>query len=127
MDVKRYIELKDLEIYKLAFEISKLAWEVYKNLSYEQKIVVGEQFIRAIDSICANISEGYGRFHFLEKIKFCYNARGSLKESQIWVDLMLERSIGDKEILKKLNELLKTEEIKINNYISSLYKSKGTN
>lgn len=125
MDIKtRYIELRDLEIYKLAREICKLAWEIYTNLSYEEKKIVGDQFIRAIDSICANIAEGYGRFHYLERIKFCYNARGSLKESQTWVELMIERFIGNNMILEKISCLLKVEEIKLNNYISSIYKSK---
>jgi four helix bundle protein len=125
MDTKKsYIELKDLEIYILAREISKIAWQIYKNLSYEEKKIVGEQFIRAIDSICANIAEGYGRFHYLEKIKFCYNSRGSLEEALTWVELMLERSIGDQVLLGELRKVLKEEEIKLNRFISSIYKAK---
>ncbi|GIV44793.1 MAG: hypothetical protein KatS3mg035_1916 [Bacteroidia bacterium] len=31
---------------------------------------MGDQFVRATDSIGANIAEGYGRFHYLEKLKF---------------------------------------------------------
>ena len=27
-----------------------------------------------------NIAEGHGRYHYLEQIKFCLNARGSLEE-----------------------------------------------
>jgi four helix bundle protein len=36
--------------------------------------------IRASRSPCANIAEGYGRFHFQEYIQFCRQARGSLYE-----------------------------------------------
>jgi len=42
---------------------------------------MGDQFIRSIDSITANIAEGFGRFHFLDRRKFYYNARGSLLEA----------------------------------------------
>lgn len=121
---KKYIELKELEIYQKAREISKIAWEIYKNLNYEEKKVIGDQFIRSNDSISGNIAESYGRFHYLERIKFCYYARGSLKESINWTELMIERKIGNQDLLTKLHHLLLEEEIKINNYISSIYKTK---
>lgn len=121
---KNYIDLNDLDIYILAQKISKTAWEVYKDLGFQERKIVGDQFISSNDSICANIAEGYGRFHYLDRIKFCYNARGSLKEAITWTELMIERSIGDKVLLEKLQKLLKEEEIKLNNYVSSLYKQK---
>ena len=125
MDIKKeYIALKDLEIYKLSREISKNAWEIYKNLNFEEKKIIGEQFIRAIDSISANIAEGHGRFHYLDRIKFCYNARGSLEESVNWTEIMIERDIGKKIILERIVKLLKEEEVKLNNYISSIYRAK---
>lgn len=119
-----HIELKDLEVYKAAREISKLVWEVYKSLTFEEKKIVGDQFIRSNDSIGSNIAEGYGRFHFLERIKFYYNSRGSLSESSNWTEIMIERNIRNKQFLENLKKLLKEEEIKLNNYISSIYKSK---
>ncbi len=121
---KEYIALKDLEIYKLSREISKNAWEIYRNLSFEEKKIIGEQFIRAIDSISANIAEGHGRFHYLDRVKFCYNARGSLEESLNWTEIMMARNIGKNAILEIILKLLKEEEIKLNNYISSIYRSK---
>jgi len=121
---KRYIELKELEIYQKAREISKIAWEIYKGLNYEEKKIFGDRFICSNDSIGANIAESYGRFHYLERIKFCYNARGSLKESINWTELMIERIIKDQDLLTKLHNLLLEEEIKIKNYISSIYKTK---
>jgi len=29
----------------------------------------------------ANIAEGYGRFYYMDNVRFCYNARGSLDET----------------------------------------------
>ncbi len=39
-----------------------------------------DQMVRASRSVTANIAEGYGRFHFQEKIQYCRQARGSLYE-----------------------------------------------
>ncbi len=75
------MELAQLEIYKLSRDISADAWELYKDFSWEMRKLIGNQFIAAIDSIGANIAEGWGRFHFLDRKRFNYNARGSLTES----------------------------------------------
>jgi four helix bundle protein len=32
--------------------------------------------------VTANIAEGYGRFYYGDAVRFCYNARGSLCETQ---------------------------------------------
>ncbi|MGB9743187.1 MAG: four helix bundle protein [Minisyncoccales bacterium] len=65
----KYILLKDLEVYQLARELSKIGWEIYNSLDWQTKKISGDQFIEATDSVGANIAEGYGRFHFLEKRK----------------------------------------------------------
>ncbi len=31
---------------------------------------MGDQFIKSIDSVGANIADGYGRFHYLDRINF---------------------------------------------------------
>ena len=119
-----YIKLSDLEVYRIAQEISEVSWKIYKELNWQEKKIIGDQFIRSADSIGVNIAEGYGRFHYLDKIRFYYNARGSLLETLRWVELMKKRKIGDLKLLTKLEGLLKEEEIKLNNFISSTYKAK---
>lgn len=65
---------------------------MYEALDWQVKKVMGDQFIRATDSVGANIAEGYGRFHYLDRIKFYYNARGSLSEARFhWAELLNER------------------------------------
>jgi four helix bundle protein len=120
-----YIKLSDLEVYKIAREISKVAWEIYGSLSWQEKKILGDQYLESADSIGANIAEGYGRFHYLDKIKFYYNARGSLFECQHWVELMEDREVGNPELLAKLKKLLSKEEVKLNNFIGSTYKSRN--
>ena len=122
---KKYISFENLEVYQLAQEISKVSWEIYQKFNWEIKKIIGEQFITAIDSIGANIAEGYGRYHFLDKIKFFYNARASLFEAQHWLKLISCRGLSDKEKLKFLEKNLEELNLKINMLIKANFKVKN--
>ncbi len=125
MEEKKYIELKDIEVYKISRELSKLGWEVYRDLSIEHKKTMGDQFIRSIDSVGANIAEGYSRFHYLDKNRFYYNSRASLSEAiEHWSELLLERGIIEKKIFEELKLKGKVLQVKLNNFITMTYKQK---
>ncbi len=111
------MELTDLEIYVLSREISKIAWAIYKRFDWQTKKVIGDQWITAIDSIGANIAEGFGRFHYLDKNKFNYNSRGSLLESIHWTSVIFERELMNKEECDSLTDKLKNLNLKLNKYI----------
>lgn len=95
--MKEYVSLDKLEVYKLARGLSETAWRIYEKFDWRIKKTTGDQFIKSTDSVGANIAEGYGRFHYLDKVKFYYNARGSLLESRHWLDLLDERGFLEKE------------------------------
>ena len=127
MTNKKYIPLKDLEVYKLARKLSRIAWKVYETLSWRDKKLMGDQFIESIDSIGANISEGYKRYHYLDKIKFYYNSRASFSEAiEHWLELLYERKRISKDLFDNIESIAKELSIKLNNFISSTYKAKGT-
>lgn len=111
------MRLEDLEIYRISQEISDKGWGIYNKLKWQNKKTIGDQFIRAIDSIGANIAEGFGRYHYLDKNRFNYNARGSLLESIYWLDLLYKRGIINEEDYETLNFKLKKLHLKLNNYI----------
>jgi len=114
-----YIKLGDLELYKESVELSRESWKIYKNLSWQEKKVIGDQWITSIDSVGANIAEGYGRFHYKDRAKFYYNARGSLFEAKHWVLLLYERKIIDKKAFDYfINQLEKVNRI-LNIYINA--------
>lgn len=73
---KKYIVLQDLEVYKMARELSAIGWEIYDKLDWQDRKTMGDQFIRSTDSVGANIAEGYGRFHYLDKIRSTTTAGG---------------------------------------------------
>ena len=112
------MDLKELEVYKLSVEIADECWPIYNLMSWSDKKIMGDQWIRAIDSIAANIAEGFGRFHYLDKNKFNYNARGSLLETIHWTDTLKQRNKVTEEQYLSIIKKLKNLSIRLNNYIT---------
>ena len=48
------MRLEELEVYKIAMSLSNDVWEVYLQLLKQFKFNIGDQVLRAIDSIGAN-------------------------------------------------------------------------
>jgi len=118
MESKKYIPIKELKVYQLARQLSTIAWEIYSRMNYEDKKVIGDQFIRSTDSIGANIAEGYSRFHNLDRVRFYYNSRASLSEAtDHWLELLLERSKISNDIFNNYKSISKDLQIKLNNFI----------
>ncbi|HRY63163.1 MAG TPA: four helix bundle protein [Patescibacteria group bacterium] len=118
------LPLNQLKIYQLNREYSRGGWQIYERLTWEIIKTMGDQMIRSIDSVGANIAEGYGRYHYLDKIKFYYNARGSLFESKYWLDLKYERKIIESGCYLALMNLYQNIVKGLNGLISSNYRTK---
>ena len=108
---KKYLALNDISAYKKSFLLSNYVWEIVYSWGYFEKDTVGKQFVRATDSISANVAEGFGRYGKKDKIKFYYYSRGSVKESLDWNEKAKKRKLIKKEdydkIYKELNSLSK--------------------
>jgi len=118
MENKTYIPLKELKVYLLARNLSTIAWNIISRMSFEDKKQIGDQFIRATDSIGANIAKGYSRFHFLDKVRFYYNARASQSEAtDHWLELLLERGKISQGVFNEYKLISKDLQIKLNNFI----------
>ena len=128
MEIKKnYIPLRNLEVYQLSRELSKIGWDIYKNMDWQTKKVIGDQFIRSLDSIGANITEGYNKYHYLDKVKFYYYARGSLAEScNHWLELLEERKLVQGKTFQEMKLIANKLSVKLNNFISSTCKAKST-
>lgn len=128
MATNAYISLKDLEVYKLSRELSRIAWKIYEKLDWKTQKINGDQFIESTDSTGANIAEGYGRYHYLDRIKFYYNSRGSFLEcTEHWVELLYERGKIAEDFYKKYKDTAQKFSLKLNNFIASTYQAKDNN
>jgi len=81
---KKFLKLNDIKAYKIAFNLSNFVWDIIIQWEWFAKKHVGGQYVEAIDSISANIAEGFGRYYKKDKIKFYRYSQGSLKESFDW-------------------------------------------
>jgi len=113
------MKLEDLEIYNMAMTFGDKVWDVVDTWSYFPKDTVGKQWVRAADSIAANISEGFGRDSYKDSRKFYYIARGSLYESKTWLDKSFRRKLIPSENHKALLDELNILGLKLNNFIKA--------
>ncbi|MFH1321474.1 MAG: four helix bundle protein [Bacteroidota bacterium] len=114
----KYLQLNDVSAYKTAFHLSNYVWEIVVKWDWFAKKHVGGQFVEAVDSISANIAEGFGRYHKKDKIKFYRYSQGSLKESFDWNEKSKVRKLLNDEqyhhILRELQKLPKEINQQIN-------------
>lgn len=112
MPDKKYLKLNDIECYKIAFKLSNYVWDIIIKWDHFAKDTVGKQFVRAIDSISANIAEGFGRYSKKDKVKFFRYSFGSVYESLDWNEKSHIRNLLNKEdytyIFSKLIKLPKS-------------------
>lgn len=113
-------KLGNLEVYKKSVRLSGLAWIVYSKLPKQYQFTIGDQFLRAVDSIGANIAEGYGRFHYKDSIRFYYISRGSLFESKHWLYLLQQRDLITKETAELFMIKLEEAGVSINSFIKGI-------
>lgn len=86
--------------------------------------MLSQQLRRSVQSIPANIAEGYGRYHYLDNIRFCYIARGSLEET--FNHLVITHRINympDSTYLELVEEMKRLRQM-LNGYIGFLKNSK---
>ena len=121
------MKLEELRVYSLSMEIAESVWNVVKEWDYFARDTIGKQIVKAADSIAANLSEGYGRYHYREKINFAYYSRGSLFETKTWLLKAANRNLLENSDYQILIKQLDDIGIKINNYIKSIGPSGGQN
>ncbi len=139
------MKLEELNVYNLAMEIGERVWKIVIKWDYFVYTVkyskskncasgmnklfhgagdtLGKQLVRAIDSVAANLSEGFGRYHYREARNFGYYSRGSLYESKTWLTKAHSRGLIDgkdyQDFVKEINNI----GVKLNNYIKSIGKT----
>lgn len=121
------MNLEDLKVYQMAMAIGEKGWGIVTRWDYFAKDTVGKQLVRSVDSVAANLSEGFGRFSYKENVQFCYYARGSLYESKTWLAKGKNRKLVKDEEFNMLTQDIETTGKMLNAYIKSIGKQPVTN
>ncbi len=100
---------EDLKVWQLANELSLDVAKVAKSFPKDEKYDLSDQMRRSARSIPSDISEGFGRFHFKDKLTFYERARASMGElrnhfREAVGDGYLEGGFYDKFLIK-MNEV----------------------
>lgn len=117
------MKLEEFNVYNLSMDIGEKIWNIVEGWTIFQKDTIGKQLVRAADSIAANLSEGFGRYHYKETIHFSYYSRGSLFETKTWLTKAHTRKLIETAAFDQFIKDIDLIGIKLNNYINSIGKT----
>jgi len=116
---RRYKSFEDTPVWQRAHGLVLKIYEISTRFPKEEMYSLTSQIRRAVISVEANIAEAFGRYHYLDKLNFYYNARGSLEESKshwmttkdlkyITQDKYEELKIEIEQVEEELNKIIVT-------------------
>jgi|GEM_PF-437285 len=106
-------------------DLGEKVWAIVAKWKNFAKDTIGKQVVRSADSVAANISEGFGRYHFKENIHFCCIARGSLLETRTWLDKTKRRRLMSNDEYYAFDVEIDLLGRKLNAYLRTLGKQPG--
>jgi len=112
-------EFYQLEAWNKSHQLTILIYKITKSFPKEERYGLIDQLRRAASSVGANIAEGFGRYHFADKVKFYYQARGSLKEVQNFIFLAKDLGYISTEKSEEIFKEIRSCEMLINGLIRS--------
>ncbi len=116
------MKLEELQVYQLSMEIADRIWKIVNKWNYFEKDTVGKQLVRAVDSVAANLSEGFGRYFYKENKQFCYYSRGLLYETITWLTKAKNRDLIINDEFENFSNGIVIIGKKLNSYINSIGK-----
>lgn len=102
---KKINSVRDLEVYRLAFETAMEIFEISKKFPKEEQYALIDQIRRSSRSICANLAEAWRKRRyeavFINKIS---DSSQECAETQTWLEFALACKYINPETFEKLNE-----------------------
>jgi four helix bundle protein len=102
---KRIRSVRELEVYKLAFDTAMEIFEISKGFPKEETYSLTDQVRKSSRSVCTSISEGWRKRRykavFVNKLS---DAAQEAAETQTWLEFALACRYIDKGIFKKLDD-----------------------
>jgi four helix bundle protein len=103
--IKQIRSVRELEVYKLAFETAMEIFEISKKFPNEERYSLTDQIRRSSRSVCSNISEGWRKLRykavFLNKLS---DSAQEAAETQTWLEFALACNYINEKIFNKLDE-----------------------
>ena len=109
---------EDLECYQFALEVMAKIHAFSKTLPPDEKYDLYSQIRRSSKGVTGNIGEAYGRYHYLDSLRYYSIARGELNETL--AHLINARVLGyiDQPAFDKLYKLIRQAEQALNGFMA---------
>ena len=109
---------EDLKAWRLARRLMIECHKLADALPARERYDLAPQMRRSSKSVMANIAEGYGRYHYMDSLRFYYIARGSLNETINHVITARDLGYIEEERFQELYDLGREAERTLNGYIN---------
>jgi len=120
----RWKGFEDLKAWQLARKLMTGCHKLADALPTKERYDLTSQIRRSSKSVMANIAEGYGRYHYLDSLRFYYIARGSLEETISHIITARDLAYVDDARFRELYNLGREAERTLNGYINYIRKLK---
>lgn len=108
MKIERF---EDLVAWQEARKLVNLIYDITQKNSFKD-FALANQIQKAVVSVMANISEGFGRYSFKDSKQFYTMARGSISEAQSHLYVILDRKIISQELFQSIyDQAIKTSKL----------------
>ena len=111
-----------LASYQHGLRLFEAVYRLAAQLPAHERYNLADQLRRAALSVLLNIAEGYGRYHYLDKLRFFYIARGSLCETLSGFIAARQAGYIEEEQLAWARKIEAETEKSLNGYIGFLRK-----
>ncbi|HSN76843.1 MAG TPA: four helix bundle protein [Anaerolineae bacterium] len=115
---------EDLKTWQLAQQLMIECHKMAKVLPTWERYDLTSQVRRSSKSVMANIAEGYGRYHYLDSLRFYYIARGSLNETINHIITAHDLTYIEDQRFRELNDLGREAERALNGFISYVWRQR---
>ena len=117
--------LESLQVWRKAQNVAVLVCrDIVTGFPEDEKWSLSSQLRRSVQSIPANIAEGFGRYYFQEGIRYSYIARGSIDETYSHLNLAHRLGYIYKDQFESVKTQLQEVRKMLNGYIRFLKERK---
>jgi four helix bundle protein len=110
-----------LKIWQKGYDLLMEIYDLASKFPKEERFSLMSQITRSGNGVIANIAEAHGRYHYADKIRILYIARGELEETQSHLRVALGRKYINQNsfdhISREYEDLIRS----INQYINFLF------
>ena len=96
---------RSLAAYQRSRALADELHEIVASWPAAERESVGDQLVRAADSVSANIAEGAGRWTTRDRRRQLHIARGSLMELEHWLDVAYQRGLITTDMTDRISPI----------------------